>query len=189
MTWLGSRTAERASLPSRGRRIRLKQTLRDIDAGCGVRGRGVGLMCTWLAVVALLAGCTAEVPASVGDARYQSVGLSGVGAALAADVKAAPVTVWFEQDQGQLHLIAAGPVNTTTVPVTFNGSAVAPGAAGARTTAIGCAGTNAHCRADNTVDHWLARFVSKQLTYKSTGSTLRLTGGAVVLTLRRESSP
>lgn len=189
MIWLGSRTTESVPSYRRGRRFRQEQTTEESEAQHGVSGRGIGLVLGGVAVLVLLAGCTAEVPAAVGAARYRSVGLSGSSAALAADVEAAPVTVWFEQDQGQLQLIAAGPVNTTTVPVAFQGSAVVPGAAGARTTAIGCAGTTARCSVDNNVDHWLARFVSKQLTYRSSGSTLQLTAGPVTLTMRREPSP
>lgn len=144
-------------------------------------GRGLALVLTAATALVSLTGCAPAVPASIGSARYDSTRVSG-DADLAKDVLLAPVTVWFEQENGELDLIAAGPVNTSTVPVSVDGSVVVPGEGGVRTTAVGCGGGGPRC----TVDSWLAHFVSERLTYRSEGSTLLLTDGAVSLALRRE---
>ena len=145
-----------------------------------VRRRVLGTMAAGSAVVALLSGCVAEPPAGIGGSHYRSTTVDG-DSTIQSAVKSAPVSIWFERNQGELDMIAAGPVNAYTVPVSFDGSTVVPDKANIRGTAVGCAGVSPSC----TVDGWLSRFVSTRLSYRAEGTTLRLTGGAVTLALMR----
>jgi hypothetical protein len=146
-----------------------------------VTERGLLVLLASCALLTSLAGCSADVPASIGSARYHSVGLTG-DAALAGDLRIAPVMVRLSQANGELDLIATGPLNTSTVPISLDGPVLVPAKNGARTSLVGCAKKSPEC----TVDGWLSSFVSKRLTYTSSGETLLLTAGSISLALRRD---
>lgn len=96
-------------------------------------------------------------------------------------IRAAPVTVWFEHDNNELVMIASGPVNVYTIPVSFSGTSIVPDRDHILGSAEGCSGESPSC----TVEGWLSRFVMKRMTYSVQASTLRLNEGAVTVTLRR----
>jgi hypothetical protein len=145
---------------------------------------GVGLT-----LLALLTGCVPvaiPTPSISLGVWFQSTNIAG-NERVRVYTQSHPIRVLFtQQDQG-LVMIANGPVNGYTVPVTVQGSTIRPDhTRRSAVTTVGCAAMD-----DPTcvVDRWMGTWATQPLHFSTNDSRLQLGHGALRISLRAIDAP
>ena len=123
----------------------------------------------------------ATAPALLG--RWTSAAVRGAPTIAAAE-RLGEFQLSFEDDGRDLALVAHGPVNISSVPVTVTGARIIPDASRQTGSAAGCI-DDGHPACE--LDHWLGDFIAHPLRIDLRGDALRLSGEGVEVDLRRDA--
>jgi hypothetical protein len=140
-------------------------------------------------LLALLTGCVPAdnpTPSISHGVWFQSTNIAG-NEPVRVYTQSHPIRVLVTQRNDGLVMIADGPVNGYTVPITVQGDSIRPDRTRhSGVTTVGCAAMDDPACV---IDRWMGTWANQPLRFSASGSRLQLKHGALRISLRATEAP